>query len=344
MKMLGLASVVLAATIATGASAQDAAEFYKGKTIRMIIGAAAGGGYDIPGRLMARHMGKHVPGNPAFVVENMPGAASLIMTNHLYNVAPRDGTVMGMPNNNIPLEPRLRVLTRGGGEARFDIEKMIWIGSPVQEPQLLWTVAKAASSVEDLRTREIVIGSMSVGADNYTLPMLANRLLGARMKMIPGYRGTADAFLAVERGELQGSGTSLANMMATKGEWFRDGTANVVLNFGLRRLPDLPDVPTAIELAEKQEDRELFSFIATKFAMARPLALPPEVPEYRVKALRAAFDAMMTDPDFVEDAKKTGLTLEPVSGEEIEKLIAEIQATPQEVVDRLRGLLLKTEQ
>jgi tripartite-type tricarboxylate transporter receptor subunit TctC len=333
-----LAPLLLAASGAA-AFAQTPAEFYKGKPVRMVIGAAVGGGYDLPGRVMQQHMGRHIPGNPTIVVENMPGAASLIMTNFLYNRAPRDGTVMGMPNNSVPLEPRLRILSRDGGDVRFDVSKFIWIGSPVQEPQILWTWSAAARNFEDLKNKRVVIGSMAVGADNYTLPFLANRILGTRMDIIPGYKGTSDTFVAAEQGEIQGGGTSLLNLMVNRGDWLREGKAGFVLSFGLERLPQLPDVPTAAELATTQADRELFRFIAMKFAMSRPLAFPPEVPQDRVDAMRRAFDATMKDPAFLADAKKIGLDVDPVSGVEIQKLVEEIQATPQEVVDRLRELL-----
>ena len=339
MKTLSLLSCLLVASAATSAQAQTPAEFYKGKSVRMVIGAAAGGGYDVPGRVMQMHMGRHIPGNPTIVVENMPGAASLIMTNFLYNRAPRDGSVMGMPNNSVPLEPRLRILSRDGGDVRFDVSKFIWIGSPVQEPQILWTWSAAARTFEDLKTKRVIIGSMAVGADNYTLPLLANRILGTKMEIIPGYKGTGDTFVAAEQGEIQGGGTSLLNLMVNRGDWLRDGKAGFVLSFGLKRLPQLPNVPTAAELAPTQADRELFRFIAMKFAMSRPLALPPEVPQDRVDALRRAFDETMKDPLFLADAKKIGLDVDPVSGVEIQKLVEEIQATPQPVVDRLRELL-----
>lgn len=339
MTIARLFAALMVAGAASSAAAQSPAEFYKGKAVRMIIGAAVGGGYDLPGRVMQVHMGRHIPGNPTIVVENMPGAASLIMTNYLYNRAPRDGTVMGMPNNSIPLEPRLRILSRDGGDVRFDVSKFIWVGSPVQEPQLLWTWFAVARNFEDLQNKRVLIGSMAVGADNYTLPFLANRVLGTRMEIIPGYKGTSDTFVAVEQGEVHGGGTSLLNLMVNRGDWLRDGKAGVVLNFGLNRLPQLPDVPTAAELAKTQADRELFRFIAMKFAMSRPLALPPETPQDRVDAMRRAFDETMKDPAFLADAKKIGLDVDPVGGVEIQKLVQEIQATPQEVVDRLRELL-----
>ena len=305
----------------------------------MIIGAAVGGGYDLPGRVMQQHMGQHIPGNPPIVVENMPGAASIVMTNYLYNRAPRDGTVMGMPNNSIPLEPRLKILSRDGGDVRFDVSKLIWIGTPVQEPQLFWTWSRCGA---ELRRPAQTSASSSVPWRSARIITRCRSLptaCSARMEIIPGYKGTSDTFVAVEQGEVQGGGTSLLNLMVNRGDWLRDGKAGVVLNFGLERLPELPDVPTAAELATTPEDRDLFRFIAMKFAMARPLAFPPEVPRDRVDAMRQAFDDTMTDPAFLADAKKIGLPVSPMRGVEIQKLVDEIQATPQPIVDRLRELL-----
>ena len=321
------------------AGSQTPSEFYQGKTIRLIIGAAAGGGYDLPGRALANHFSRHIPGQPKVTVENMPGASSLIMTNYLYNIAPRDGTVIGMVNNSIPLEPRLKVLTRQGSTAQFDLEKMAWIGSPVREPHLLWSWSSAARTVEDMRHNKVIIGSNGVGGDNYIMPFLANKLLGTKAVLVAGYPGTNDTFLAVERGEVHGGGTSLLNLMANRPEWFRDGRASVIINFGTQRLPELPQVPTAVELAQSEADKDLFRFLAMKFEMARPLALPPGVPTERVKILQDAFDATMRDPDYIAEAKRIGLDVSPLRGTEIVKLIRDIGATPEPVVQRLRELL-----
>ena len=336
------ASLLLVAgpTFAQNQSSQD---FYQGKTIRLIIGAAAGGGYDLPGRALANHITRHISGAPKIVVENMPGASSLIMTNYLYNIAPRDGTVIGMVNNSIPLEPRLKVLTRQGGGAQFDLEKMSWIGSPVREPHLMWAWSAAARNIEDMRQRKVIIGSNGVGGDNYILPFLANKLLGTQAVLVTGYPGTNDTFLAVERGEAQGGGTSLLNLMANRSEWFLDGRASVIVNFGTERLPEIPQVPTAIELAQTRGDKELFRFFAMKFEMARPLALPPGVAPERVQALQDAFDETMKDPQYIAEARKIGLDVSPLRGTEIVKLVKEIQATPEPVVQRLRELLAEAD-
>ena len=343
-RLIALAAAILvSATAYSPAHSQSQPEFFRGKIIRLIIGAAAGGGYDLPGRALANHITRHILGNPKIIVENMPGASSLIMTNYLYNIAPRDGTVIGMVNNSIPLEPRLKVLTRQGGGAQFDLEKMSWIGSPVREPHLLWAWSTAARNIDDMRKRSVIIGSNGVGGDNYTLPFLSNKLLGTKAVLVTGYPGTNDTFLAVERGEVQGGGTSLLNLMANRSEWFLDGRASVIVNFGTERLPELPQVPTAIELAQNDSDKELFRFFAMKFEMARPLALPPGVSSEVVKALQDAFDATMKDPSYIAEAKKIGLDVSPLRGVEIVELVRAIQATPEPVVQRLRDLLAEAD-
>jgi len=321
------------------AHAQSAADFYRGKTIEMLIGGASGGGYDLAGRTLANHMGRHIPGNPAFLVRNMPGATSLIMTNHLYNVARRDGTVIGMPTSNIPLEQRLKVISPDGANIKFDIERFGWIGTPVQEPQVTWVWHTApAHNIDDLKTNVVRMGATTSSADNYLLPTVVNRLLGTRMQPVTGYIGQNEIFLAVERGEVQGNNTGLSNVTVNKADWLRGGKVRVLLQYGTERLPVLPDVPTAIELAPAEADRALLRFYAVKFAMARPLMTPPEVPTDRLAALREAFDATMKDPQYLEEARRIGLEINPLGGEGVAKLIHQVQATPQDAVDRLREL------
>jgi tripartite-type tricarboxylate transporter receptor subunit TctC len=336
---VGAICLVMGMTASLAAAADPVADFYRGRTIELVIGAAAGGGYDIPGRALARHMGRHVPGNPAIIVRNMPGATSLIMTNQLYNRAPRDGTVMGMPNNNIPLEPRLKLLAAAGNVV-FDVSRFSWIGTPVQEPHVLWVWHTApAKSFADLKTNRIIMGATAASADNYTLSSLMNQTLGTRMEVVTGYQGQNDINLAVERGEVQGNTTGLTNLIVSKADWIKQGKIRMLLQFGSERAPEIPDVPAVVELAASPEDREIWQFFTAKFKIARPLALPPDVPPQRVQALRNAFDATMQDPLFREEAQKIGLELSPLGGEAVDRLIAQIQATPEPVVERLRRLL-----
>jgi len=288
---------------------------------------------------VANHLGRHIPGNPTFVVRNLPGATSLIMTNQLYNVAKRDGTVIGMPLSNIPLEPRLKLISPDGSNVRFDIDRFGWIGTPVQEPQITWVWHTApARNLDDLRANLIRMGATTSSADNYILPTLVNRLLGTKMQVVTGYIGQNEINLAVERGEVQGNNTGLSNITVNKADWLRDGKVRILLQFGTERLPLLPDVPTAVELAPAEADRALLRFYAVKFAMARPLMTPPDVPADRLAALRQAFDATMKDPQYLEEAQRIGLEISPLGGEGVARLIDQVQATPQDVVDRLREL------
>jgi tripartite-type tricarboxylate transporter receptor subunit TctC len=320
-------------------AADPVADFYRGKTVEMIIGAAAGGGYDIAGRAVARHLGRHIPGQPALIVRNMPGATSLIMTNALYNRSPRDGTVMGMPNNTIPLEPRLKLLAAAGNVA-FDVSRFSWIGTPVQEPQVFWVWHTApAKSFADLKTGKIIMGATAASADNYMLSHLMNQTLGTRMEFVTGYQGQSEINLAVERGEVQGNTTGLTNLVVTKADWIRQGRIRMLVQFGGERVAEIKEVPAVVELAASEDDRAIWRFFTSKFKMARPLALPPEVPAERVKALQDAFDATMRDPQFLEEAKQIGLQIDPLGGEAIGRLIAQMQATPEALVERLRRLL-----
>jgi tripartite-type tricarboxylate transporter receptor subunit TctC len=264
------------------------------------------------------------------------------MTNHLYNVARRDGTVIGMPTSNIPLEQRLKLISADGANARFEIERFGWIGTPVQEPQITWVWHTApAHNVDDLRKNAVRMGATTSSADNYLLPTILNQLLGTRMQVVTGYIGQNEIFLATERGEVQGNNTGLSNITVNKADWLRDAKVRILVQYGTERLPGLPNVPTAIELAPAEADRALLRFYAVKFSMARPLMAPPEVPTERLAALRAAFDATMKDTQFLEEAQRIGLDVSPLGGDGITKLIQQVQATPQVVVDRLRELLAR---
>jgi tripartite-type tricarboxylate transporter receptor subunit TctC len=335
--------IVIALALAlmpTIASADPVEDFYRGKTVELIIGAAAGGGYDLPGRVIARHMGRHIPGNPGMIVRNMPGATSVPMTNFLYNRAARDGTVIGMPNNTIPLEPQLKLLSTAGAVA-FDVGRFSWIGTPVQEPNVFWVWHTApAKTFADLKTMKIVMGATAVTADNYLLSYLMNQVFGTRMTFVTGYQGQNDINLAAERGEVQGNTTGLTNVLVNKGDWYREGKTRILLQFGTERAPEIKDIPAVVEFAASDDDRAIWRFFTMKFRMARPIAAPPDVPAERVKALQQAFDATMKDPLFLAEAKQIGLEINPLSGEEMAARIREMQTTPQAVVDRLRGLLV----
>ncbi len=317
----------------------DVAAFYKGKQIQFLIGGNAGVSYDLTGRALAAHIVRHIPGNPTVKVENMPGASSVIMMNHLYNRSPRDGTVIGAPLNNILLEPRLKLISQQGGSIQFDLRRMNWLGSPVQEPQVMWVWhTTGVKSVAGLKGAKVVMGGTSVGADNHTLPSIVNNVFGANIEIVLGYKGPTDVFLAAERGEVHGISTAYSTLMATRKDWVTSGKVKILVQFGASRALDLPDVPTAMEIAPDTESRQLFEFIASKFVLARPYALPPDVAPERVLALRNAFDATMKDPAFLADAAKVSLDINPVNAREMDKVIENIEKTPNNIINRIRTI------
>jgi tripartite-type tricarboxylate transporter receptor subunit TctC len=339
-RIAAIAALALSCLPASPTRAETLEEFYRGKTIEIVIGAAAGGGYDLAGRTLAQHLGRHVPGTPNVVVRNMPGAASISMTNWLYGSARRDGTILGMPNNNVPLEPRLRLVSRDGSNLKFDISRLAWIGSPVQEPQILfvWHTVPA-QTFADLRTGKTVIGATAAGADAYSLPALLNRTAGTKLDIVAGYPGQNDLFIALERGEIQASTSGISTLLSARPHLVKEGKVRVLAQFGLERHVSYPQVPTAIELVDTQTSRDLWRFYSLKYAFARLIAAPPEVPPTRIAALRAAFEATMKDPRYVAEAERLGLDVSPLSGAQIERLLDVIRDTPQPVVDTLREML-----
>ena len=315
------ALLAAAVVLPTPASAQDAiAEFYKGKTITVIIGLSAGGGYDIYARLLARHMGNHIPGNPGFVPRNMTGAGGLVATNHLYNVAPKDGTMIGAPQRGVPFEP----LT-GGAEAKamFDPLKFNWIGSSNAETSVAvaWHTT-GINTYQDMFQKEIVFAGTGAGTESVVLPYVLANVLGFKVKVIAGYPGGSEMDLAMERGEVGGRGTySWSSFKARRMDWLRDKQVAILYQQALEKHPDLPNVPLAIDLAKNDEDRQVLELAMIPLLFGRPYAAPPGVPMDRVNALRKAFDQTMTDPAFMADAEKGKLEIEPVSGVKMEELL-----------------------
>jgi tripartite-type tricarboxylate transporter receptor subunit TctC len=326
----------------TSAQADEAAvaAFYRGKTIKLLVGASAGGGYDLVGRTVAKQLGSHIPGHPSITVENMPAASGLVMGNFLFNTAARDGTVMGLPTNAFPLEPRLHLLTRAGGSLNFDIDRFTWIGNAARQPQVLFMWHKSAvKSIEDLKKTPSLIGAISVGADSYTLPSTLNAILPAKMKVIPGYAGIGETLLAMERGELDGHSAGLANIISAKPDWIKEGKLRVLAQFGLTRQAELPDVPTGDEIVADPLDKEMLRFFALKYELAYAFILPPEVPQERVTALKAAFDATMKDPAYQAMAEQLALPRSSMTSDEVQSVIERIKSTPETVVARMRGIL-----
>jgi len=322
--------------VAPARSADDVAAFYRGRQLRIVVGTAAGGGYDLFARAVARHIGAHIAGNPAVIVQNLPAAGGMVMTNQLYASAPRDGSVIGAPINGIPTAP---LLAPAG--AHFDATRLIWLGSTNREPYVafVWRTAPV-QSLADLRTRELIVGATAPGTTMVDFPLLTNDILGTRFRIVRGYEGTPQINTAIERGELEGQGgIGWAAVKAQVPQWITERKIKVIAQYGLKRHPDLADVPTMLELATSDPDRQALTMLFARTEYGRPYFLPPEVPAARVEALRRAFDATMRDPAFVADAAKLQLEIDPMSGEAVQALVGDLAATPAQVVARVRAIL-----
>lgn len=325
----GTLAALLGVLAAQPAAAQSVANFYKGKTITLYVGFSAGGGYDTYSRTVARHWGNHIPGNPNIVVKNRPGAGSLVLTNELYNVLPKDGTVAAVIARGMPMEPLL-----GNEKAKFDARKFSWIGSANNEVSICvaWHTTPV-KSVDDLRTRGMVVGGTGPGADTDAFPKVMNNIAGTKIKLITGYPGGTDVNLAMERGEVEGRcGYSWSSAKSRNPEWIKQKKIRILVQMSLQKHPELPDVPLVMEFANSDDDRKAMEVIFARQVMGRPFAAPPGVPADRLKALREAFMATMKDPQFLADAAKQNLEVTPVSGEGVDKLLASIyNSSPQAV-------------
>jgi tripartite-type tricarboxylate transporter receptor subunit TctC len=314
------------------ASAQD----LSGKSVSVIIGFGPGGGYDLWGRTVARHIGKHLPGRPGVVPQNMPGAGSYVAASHIYGAAPKDGTVIGIIARDAALGP----LSNAPG-ARFDATKLSWLGSTTREHNACIANATAnAKTANDLRTHELVLGDTGPGTGTRSYPKVLNDLLGYRFKLVSGFRSSADVFLAMERGEVDGICESLDSIKQRKPDWIPNKVVNVLLQAGSQSRPELKDVPNVLALARNAEEKQVLEFLYAGQDIGRPFVAPPDLPPERLRMLRDAFNATMKDPEFVADVKRSKLDLEPEDGEHIAALIAKIYATPKPIVERV-GKLIK---
>jgi tripartite-type tricarboxylate transporter receptor subunit TctC len=318
------------------ASAQSVADFYRGKTVTLVVSTSSGGGYDTLARTIAKHIGRHVPGNPNVVVRNMPGAGGITAVNWLYNTAEKDGTVVGLVQNGTPLEPLF-----GTRAARYDATKFNWLGTPSYEVSmvLLWHTVPV-NTVKDLQTRETTMGSSGANSTPSFYTRMLNATLGTRMRLIYGYPGQNDALLAMERGELDGyPSVFYSALTSTRPTWLKEKKAKAIVQYGPHRLKELPDVPFATDLLKNEDDRLLMQASSAPQALGRPLLMPPDVPADRVAAVRKALADTFNDPQFKADADKIGLIVNaPQTGEQLQKVIAEAYKTPSRVVDRLRAL------
>ena len=336
-KLARVMTAVAVVSMTAEAQAQNIADFYKSKNVDLYIGYSVGGGYDLYARVLARHIGRHIPGNPTIVVKNMEGAGSLRLANYLYRIAPKDGSVFGIIGRGTGFDPLL-----GQQAAQFDGTKFTWIGSGNHEVSVCVSYEGRAgvTKFDDLRTKEMTVGGTGASADTDQFPKVVNGVLGTRMKVVSGYPGGNDIVLAMERGELQGRcGWSWSSVKATHGSWIAEKRLNILVQLSLQKHPDLPDVPLVIDLAKTDEERQILKLIFARQVMGRPFLAPPGIPADRAEALRKAFMATMTDPAFMADAEKSQLEVNPVGGEDLQKLVAEIYRTPPEVAKKAAQIL-----
>jgi tripartite-type tricarboxylate transporter receptor subunit TctC len=336
LRVIFSAAIAAGALLATPAAAQSVADFYKGKQLTLIVGASPGGGYDAQGRLLARHIGKHIPGNPTVVAQNMPGAGSLQATNHLYNIAAKDGSVIGLIQRDMLVA---KVMNSPG--IRFEIDKFNWIGNLASEIGIVvaWHTSPIKTT-DDLFKTEMIVGGTGPTIDTEMAPRLMNSLIGTKFRVVSGYPGTTEVLLAMERGEVMGIGDwSLSNIRARNSEMLKEGKIRLLLQTALKKAPDLPDVPLVLDFAKTKEDRQVMEAFLAQKAVARPVLAPPGVPADRVEALRAAFKAMAADPEFIKDAEKSRLEVNPTSADEVERVITDITRVPPNLVQRLRDAI-----
>jgi tripartite-type tricarboxylate transporter receptor subunit TctC len=328
----------LALVAAPHARAQSVAEFYRGKQISLTTSASAGGGYDQYARLLARHMQRHIPGEPNIIVQNMVGAEGLRAANFLYNVAAQDGTVIGGLSRNTGLA---RFYDFNNAGIQFDARKFYWLGSPQQEIGLFILSTKSGGSIPDLKTHEVSVSSTARNSPSTIYSRILNSTIGTKLKPIEGYDGSQACLMALERGEVDAhvSGGSSAPFRARIMPWLIRGDAKVIMQMGMKRDAAFPDVPTAIEVESAPADKQMFEIAFAEQVMGRPFVLPPGVPPDRVAALRTAFDDTMNDPKFLDDAKLQKADIDPVSGEDINSLLDRVYAAPPDVVARIRELI-----
>ena len=327
---------MLALVAASTGRAQGAADFYKAKNVELYIGYSVGGGYDLYARVLARHLGKYIPGNPTVVPKNMEGAGSLRLANWLYNVAPKDGSVFGIIGRGTGFDPLL-----GHKGAQFDATKFTWIGSANDEVSVCvaWHTSEV-KTFQDLLNKELTVGGTGAAADTDQFPRVVNGVLGTKMRIITGYPGGNDVGLAMERGEVKGRcGWSWSSVKSTHQAWLDQKKINILVQLSLEKHPDLPNVPLIVDLAKSEEQKQVLKLIFARQVMGRPFLAPPNLPAERAEVLRKAFMETMKDKDFLADAEKSQLEINAVPGDDVQKLVTEVYATSPDIAGKAAALL-----
>jgi tripartite-type tricarboxylate transporter receptor subunit TctC len=330
-------AVALSAAIFAGlpllpASAQTPERFYAGKNLTLYIGFGSGGSYDFYAHLAARHLARFVPGHPTIVPENMPGAGSFKAANYLYSVAPRDGSAIGIVTQTVALEEVLGTPGVAYKSAEFN-----WLARAVSILEIEFTWAGKAKTIAEIMSQQTPVASTGPGSPSDGYPKLFNAVLGTKFKIITGYPSSADALLAVERGEVDGASINWNAIKRGKRDWIENKKMNILVQYELQRSPELPDVPAIVELGRNDEEKRVLAFYTGSTEIGRSFFAPPGVPADRVAALRQSFAAMFKDPEFIADAEKSGAELSPASGEQIQKVIADTANAPASVVAKARS-------
>ena len=316
-------------------AAQSIESLYRGKTVKLVLAAAPGGGADLYARIFIKHFGRHVPGNPTFVIQNVPGAGGMTAALQMMNAAPRDGSTIAFLQRNSLVEP---ILAEQAGA--FDPRKLNWLGSLNKDTYVIiaWH-ASGVATLDDVRQKELVLGNTGGGNENLTFPELLNQTAGTKFRLVRGYPGSHDLALAIERGEVQGRALTWTTLRGDHPDWIRDHKVNILVQLGLSRNPEIGDAPSALELVTKPEDRQLLEFMFAPLEAGRPFALPPDTPEPIVTALRKAFVELAADREFVDEVKARGGSIEFIDGDAAQALIRKLYETPPQVVERARSVL-----
>lgn len=331
------AALGLSAGLAAPAFAQQSVEdFYRGKTVTIYVGFGPGGGYDLYARLASEFLGRHIPGNPEVIVENMPGAGGRTAIQFLYNVAPQDGTALSVPVQSMALDSLLNVLP-----GDLDARNFLAVGriTPEYELGMIWNEA-GVDTLEEIKQTPVSFASTGAGSASTFVPLMLNDMIGTKFEVIQGYQGANAAMMALETGEVDGAMQGIAGMSASRPTWIPDGTVNVVWQLGVTPHRLLPDVPAVGELGDNDLDRAALRLVASAAEIGRALITTPNVPDDRVQALREAFTAMVGDPDFVAAAEARNHLLDPLTGEELQAEIAAQMDVPQDVIDRVTPYLV----
>jgi tripartite-type tricarboxylate transporter receptor subunit TctC len=333
-KAVAIASCFGALVLQSTIAAAD--DFYKGKTVRLVVGSAAGGGYDAYARLVGRHLSEHLPGAPILVVQNMPGASGVKATNFLYSIAPKDGTVFGTFNSAMPFYQVL-----GNPGVTFKAEELSWVGSLSQAANVIavWYGA-GITTIEDAKKQEIVLGALTGGGTMGAYPRLLNQTLGTKFKIVTGYESGTEVNLAIERGEVQARGTTpWTTWRATRPDWVREGKIVPIVQFGLKKDPTIPQVPMLSELAQTEEQRQIFDLISANVAIERPFAAPPDVPPAILAVLRQGFAEMARSPALLADAERQSMDIDPLFGDDLAKAVKGIVSTPPAIAKKVNEII-----